>query len=97
MRVEHHPAVELELAEIRDFYNERVPGLGGKFLEEFDQQIQRVALMPTRWMVVERDIRRALMRRFPYVIYFRIAEADLIRVTAIKHEKRHPRLGGDRL
>jgi hypothetical protein len=52
MRVEHHPAVELELAEIRDFYNERVPGLGGKFLEEFDQQIQRVALTPTRWMVV---------------------------------------------
>jgi hypothetical protein len=26
-----------------------------------------------------------------------LAEADLIRVTAIKHEKRHPRLGGDRL
>lgn len=97
MRVEHHPAVELELAEIRDFYNERVPGLGGKFVEEFDRQIKRVALMPTRWMVVERDIRRALMRRFPYVIYFRIAGVDLIRVTAIKHEKRHPRLGRDRV
>lgn len=96
MRVEHHPAVELELAEIRDFYNERVPGLGGRFVEEFDRQIKRVAAMPTRWLVIERDIRRALMRRFPYVIYFRIAGVDLIRVTAIKHEKRHPRLGRDR-
>jgi hypothetical protein len=97
MRVEHHPAVELELAEICDYYNERVPGLGAQFVEEFDRQIQRVANTPTRWMVVERDIRRALMRRFPYVIYFRIVGTDLIRVTVIKHEKRHPRLGRDRV
>lgn len=65
MRVEYHPGVENELAEVRHYYEERSPGLGREFIDEFERQVLRLAATPARWMVVTRDIRRSLMRRFP--------------------------------
>ena len=49
--------------------------------------------MPSRWMFVEDGIQRALMKRFPYVILFRVVEKKLIHITVVKHEKRHPGFG----
>ena len=93
MRIEYHPAIEAELAEIRDYYNERSQNLGEDFVNEFERQVLRIAAMPTRWTIVRGDTRRALMRRFPYLILFRIVNDSVIRITVIKHERRHPLYG----
>lgn len=96
MTVEYHPAIERELAQVRDYYERQAPGLGQDFLDEVDRQVLRIAAAPTRWMIVTKDVRRTLMRRFPYVIYFRVLGADRIRITIVKHERRHPQRGRDR-
>lgn len=96
MTVEYHPAIEREIKEICDFYEGRAPGLGGEFVEEFEHQVLRIAAAPKRWMVVTGDLRRALMPRFPYVIYFRQAAPDRVRITVVKHQRRHPAYGRDR-
>jgi plasmid stabilization system protein ParE len=93
MRIEYHPALESELREIIDYYEERSLGLGVAFLEEFERQVIAIAAMPERWMVVVHDIQRSLMKRFPYVIYFRVVAGSTIRITVVKHEKHHPRCG----
>ena len=93
MKVEYHPALQAELEEIRDYYEQRSPGLGRGFIDEFESQVLRIAATPGRWMVVERDIRRCLMARFPYIIYFRCVGTDRIRITVIKHQRRHPNWG----
>jgi len=93
MRVEYHPSVEDELRKIIDFYDERASGLGREFLNEFERQILTISSMPESWMIVERDIRRTLMKRFPFVIYFRALEKNIVRVTVVKHQRRHPRYG----
>ena len=93
MTIEYHPAVADELIEIRDFYESRSTGLGLDFVAEFEKQVLLIATMPERWMVVRRDIRRSLMKRFPYVIFFRQIADDRIRVTVVKHERRHPSFG----
>ena len=93
MRIEYHPTIEFELTIIRDYYNVRSKHLGDDFVNEFERHVLRIAAMPTRWMVVRGDTRRALMRRFPYVTLFRIVESALIRITVIKHESRHPSYG----
>ena len=97
MTVEYHPAVQCELEEIRDWYNGRVPGLGTEFVDEFERQILRIAAEPSRWRVISKNIRRALMSRFPYVIYFRRTRPDQIRIAAVKHQRRHPAHGKDRV
>jgi plasmid stabilization system protein ParE len=93
MTIEYHPDVERELAEARDFYEKRAPGLGEQFIDEFERQVLRIAANPGRWMVIRADVRRALMRRFPYTIYFRQLAPDRIRITVVKHQRRHPAYG----
>ncbi len=93
MRVEYHPALEAELREIRDYYNDRSARLGDEFIDEFERQVLRIASMPERWMIVRGDTRRALMKRFPYVILFRVLEEPALRITVVKHERRHPAYG----
>ena len=96
MRIEYHPAIEGDLREIKNYYEDRSPGLGSQFVDEFERQLLALAANPERWMVVTADIRRCLMRRFPYIIYFRRIDADRIRVTVVKHQRRHPKFGRDR-
>lgn len=43
MTIEYHPAVAGELEEIRNFYDQRSPGLGSEFIDEFERQVLRIA------------------------------------------------------
>lgn len=93
MTIEYHPAVEVELRQIQEYYDKQSPGLGAQFLDEFERQVMALAATPRRWMVVAGDIRRCLMRRFPYIIYFRCLADERIRITVVKHRRRHPGYG----
>lgn len=67
MSVEYHPAVEAELKAIKSYYEDRSPGVGVRFTDEFERQVLELAARPERWMVATVDIRRCLMKRFPYL------------------------------
>src|SRR5258706_15558459 len=96
MKVEYHPAIEAELRAIQDHYEERSPGLGKAFIDEFERQVLQLAARPERWMVITEDLRRCLMRRFPYIIYFRCVDPERVRITVVKHQRRHPDYGRER-
>ena len=96
MRVEYHPLIEREIKEVVNHYNQSVEGLGDDFLDEFERQILNIVASPKLWKEVENGVRRSLMRRFPYSIYFRIVNPDLVRVTVVKHQRRHPKYGSSR-
>lgn len=85
----YHPDAEAELLEAVRFYERKVPGLGDRFLREFDAAIAAVRGAPDRWRIVEADVRRYVMRRFPYAIYYRIEGSEL-RILVVKHHSRHP-------
>ncbi|ESQ08066.1 MAG: type II toxin-antitoxin system RelE/ParE family toxin [Thiohalocapsa sp. PB-PSB1] len=93
MKVEYHPAVEKELREIIKYYNGCAAGLGSDFLVEFEKQVASIISNPFLWVEIEKGVRRTLLRRFPYVIYFRIVNPGLLRITVVKHQRRHPRFG----
>lgn len=54
MRIEYHPAVADELEKIRDYYEAKSLGLGRDFVNEFEQQLFKIASMPSRWMFVRK-------------------------------------------
>jgi toxin ParE1/3/4 len=89
MRITYHPDAEEELFEAAQFYEGRVRGLGVRFLQEFDTAITRIAEGPVRWPIVEEDLRRYVMRRFPYGIYYRMEGGELY-ILVVKHHSRHP-------
>lgn len=92
IRVRLRPAAEADIQEATDWYEERESGLGGKLLDELGDAFTRIRQLPLQFPVVETDVRRALLRRFPYAIYFLLRARDEAVVIAVLHQRRSPSL-----
>lgn len=88
-RVHFRPEAVAEAVETRDWYEHRQPGLGAAFRAALDVVIEGIATSPSRFRQVHGDTRRALLDRFPYAVYFRVDNEDVI-VLAV-HGRQHPR------
>jgi plasmid stabilization system protein ParE len=82
-------AAELDIAEAQVWYEAKQPGLGAEFRSEVSQVIDRLAVSPLIYQVVHRDIRRAIVRRFPYLVWHRVA-AETVIVLACTYAGRDP-------
>lgn len=89
MRLIYHPDAEVELIQAARFYESRVSTLGSEFLDAADRAIAVIVEAPDRWSIIEADVRRYLMPRFPYAVYYRVFP-DHIRILAFKHHSRYP-------
>ncbi len=78
-----------DVADTVAWYEAQRPGLGGRFIEALDALFNRVAENPQQFPVIESEVRRALLRRFPYAIYFRVATNHIV-VVAVLHVRRYP-------
>ena len=95
MRVIYHPSAEAEIIDAAQFYAGawRVSKLN--FLDAVDQAVAAILENPERWRIIEADVRRYLMARFPFAIYYRVLP-DGLRILALKHHSRHPGYGRER-
>ena len=83
--------VREELDEAYNWYESQQIGLGDDFLDCVDETLNRICQMPESYAVVYRDVRRAVVQRFPYAVYYRVISSRVI-VTAIFHGRRDPKL-----
>jgi plasmid stabilization system protein ParE len=83
------PRAEAEIQEAAQWYEGRAQGLGAAFLEIVEQALSAVEESPLRFPVVHGDTRRALLKRFPYGVFFRL-RTDRIKVVAVMHLSRNP-------
>ncbi len=90
MRLLVRDAAEADIREAVRWYDERAPGLGSEFLRAVDVALAEITRMPERYPLVRGEARRALLRRFPYALYF-VTPPDLIGVIACLHARRDPR------
>lgn len=82
-------AAELDVAEAQLWYESQRGGLGGEFLSEVSHVFDRLAETPLIYQVVYRDVRRAMVRRFPYLIWYRVL-GEVVTVLACTHGKQDP-------
>ncbi len=83
------PDAELDLAEAAFWHEQQNPGLGKQFLEAVLDVLSKLEQSPMMYAVVHRQTRRALTRRFPFGLYFRV-EDDTVVIVAVMHASRHP-------
>jgi toxin ParE1/3/4 len=88
-RVGFRPEAEAEALETQDWYEERRPGLGAVFGAALDKALDRIAANPLMFQRVRGETRRAVLDRFPYAVYFRVLDDEIV-VLAV-HGRRHPR------
>jgi plasmid stabilization system protein ParE len=89
LQVVFRRAAKDELEEAAAWYEDRQRGLGEEFLNELAEAIDRAARHPERHPIALNDVRRAVLRRFPYAVYFRTRDQVLV-VLAVFHARRNP-------
>jgi len=62
-------AAELDIAEAQVWYESQQSGLGAEFRTEISLVFDRLAETPLIYQKVHGDVRRAIVRRFPYLIW----------------------------
>lgn len=89
MDVYLHPEAEWELREAVEYYEDIEPGLGYDLSVEVYSAIQRAVAHPRAWPILDGEIRRALVRRFPYGVLYSEEEGALL-ILAVMNLHREP-------
>ena len=91
MKYAFHAEAKTEFVLAIEYYEEREPGLGHEFAVEVYSAVERAAANPEMWPCIAPDIRRCLVRRFPYGILYGYNDSkDGILIVAIMHLHREP-------
>ena len=78
------------------WYERQKIGLGKKFLTAINLGLQNIQRTPAGYQTVYQDYRRAVLRRFPYAIFYEEQE-DQIVIYAVLHSARNPEDWQERL
>jgi len=78
------------------YYHSQAFGLGMDYLSEVEHAVQSIATSPDSWPILQGDLRRRLMRRFPYGVLYRI-EQEIIVIVAVAHLRKKPGYWKNRL
>lgn len=89
-RLVYRPNALEEISKAIEWYEERNPSLGAKFLQALDATIASVEREPLQHPSISPRMRRALLRRFPYSLIFSVSH-DEITVLACVHWRQSPR------
>jgi plasmid stabilization system protein ParE len=72
-----------------DWYEKQHAGIGVAWAAEVQNVFDRISARPKLYPQIFQDVRRAVMLRFPYSVFYRI-EPQRIVVLAVFHSKRDP-------
>ena len=78
------------MAEAFSWYQREREGLGWQFLDDLDAMFALLVEQPELGPELHRNVRRALLKRFPYAVYYQLVP-ELVDVRAILHTRRRPR------
>ncbi|MEO0414563.1 MAG: type II toxin-antitoxin system RelE/ParE family toxin [Verrucomicrobiota bacterium] len=88
----------LDIRSICQFYDERSQTAGDRFIDELEALVESILGAPERYPCVGKQskYRKANLKVFPYQVVYRVTPSQ-IRIVIVKHDKRHPEVGTDRL
>lgn len=83
------PEAELDLQEAYSYFEQCRLGLGADFIECVQNALAKVLENHEHYPIVHKSIRRILVRRFPFAVFFTEID-DIIVVFAVLHCAREP-------
>jgi plasmid stabilization system protein ParE len=87
--VEFHPEARAEAMHAAAYYEARQQGLGRRFIENLANTIERIRSYPQLFRVIEADLRKCRVPRFPYGVIYRHTQ-DRIDIIAVMHLRQRP-------
>nr|VFK77959.1 MAG: ParE toxin of type II toxin-antitoxin system, parDE [Candidatus Kentron sp. SD] len=80
---------EVEMCEAAIYYQTQVDGLGDAFLTKVDSAVRDIVEHPLAWPVVQGDVRKRPIHRFPYSILYQDNPNEIL-IIAVMHQRRRP-------
>jgi plasmid stabilization system protein ParE len=95
------PEARWDLFDAADRYEAQLAGLGQEFSDEVEAKVQVIAGRPRQYGQVNppvrgREVRQALVRRFPYTVVYEVTASEVI-IVAVVHVRRSRRAWRPRL
>ena len=90
------PDAEADIDSASRWYQQIDPDLAVRFALETLTTLRRIKRFPYQFPVIEGITRRALLKRFPYSIYFDL-NGDEASVIAVVHQRRSDTIWMDRV
>jgi len=88
-RLIFHPSIADDVQTVCAYYDSKVPGLGDQFKAAFYARVDQLAAMPGACPVRFDDVRTALLRRFPYLVFYAVETATVF-VLTVQYAGRDP-------
>ena len=82
-------AADADMDSDAHWYERQRPGLGREFVLCVENSFESIRQYPEAYLSVGNQFRRALVRRFPYAVYFRF-DGQRIKIYAVLHNHRNP-------
>ena len=89
MRVRFRTEAADDVSLAREWYDAQSPGLGDSFVGSLEQIVDLVGELPGAFPEIAVGLRRALLSRFPYALYYRIDDG-VIDIIACLHTRQSP-------
>ncbi len=89
------PEAEADVQSAYRWYEKQQAGLGEAFLESLDQAIHSIQRLPQQHPKVHLEVRRVLLRRFPYGVFYQNEQNRTV-ILAVMHQSRDPGRWKDR-
>ena len=86
MRVRFRPEARLDILEARAWYEERAAGLGAEFSRAIDFTVAGIIRFPRVFPEVHGEVRKAVVRRFPYSL-LHVIEGDEVVILGCLHHR----------
>lgn len=84
------PEAVADVEDAASWYRRREHGLGEVFAAALDAKLAEMTAHPRGFPIVHGEIRRALLARFPYCVFY-LVEGERLVVIACMHAARDPR------
>jgi toxin ParE1/3/4 len=88
-RLEVTPEADADIDDATLWYFEEDPDLAIRFSIELERVFDQILDNPRAWAEIEPDIRKALLRKFPYTVIYRL-RSDCVQVVTVTHQHRAP-------
>jgi toxin ParE1/3/4 len=96
MTVEYHPAVQRDFNDALAYYEQEAGShVADRFETEFRHCVEAIKTGPGRFARYQQSLvfRRIRLPSFPYILIYRPVSQNSVRVTLLRHERRHPLYG----
>jgi plasmid stabilization system protein ParE len=85
------PTAQKDIQTGKNWYETKQNLLGNEFIDAIESAIKKIQSNPRLFSLIYKGIRRAMVKRFPFGIYYFLKD-DIINIFAVIHFSRNPKI-----